>query len=188
MGSILYDSTGRRKEALVEIDWTEITGIPARVLEIASLVDPNALRYVGWDDIANQLKLLTFDADFIPYNNAVSGLTATTVQDAIDELAASISASAVFFGHVGSDGSTGNSLPAGWSASRLSLGVYLITHNLGDADYGIVATMGSVNQAGRTQVSHFNKAANDVEIHWYNQTDGPAFTDVPFDFSLKLIA
>lgn len=95
--------------------------------------------------------------------------------------------STTYAGHVGSDGSTGNSLPAGWSASRSSLGIYLITHNLGDADYAIVATMADTNQPGRVQVSNFNKAANDVEIHWYNQTDGPAFEDHAFDFILKQI-
>lgn len=44
----------------------------------------------------------------------------------------------IYVGYVGPDGSTGNSLPAGWSASRDSTGIYTITHSLNVATKDVV--------------------------------------------------
>lgn len=43
---------------------------------------------------------------------------------------ADIVAQSVFVGYVGANGTTGNDLPAGWSAARDSQGIYTITHSL----------------------------------------------------------
>lgn len=123
-----YDSTGRPMMAMI---WEAIANIPDRVNEIAALIDPNELQYVGWDDTANELQLMAFDAADIPYDNTVSGLVAAQVQDAIDELAAGV-APTVFFGWVSSTGTTATSrLPAGWTVARAATGRYTVTHGLG---------------------------------------------------------
>ncbi len=128
----LYDSTGRKVMAM---RWDAIADIPDRVNEIAALIDPNALRYVGWNDTSNELELLEFDAADIPYDNTISGLTATNVKAAIDELAAGTS-NAVFAGRVSSSGTTGTSdLPAGWTSNRPAQGRYNVVHSLGLGSY-----------------------------------------------------
>lgn len=47
---------------------------------------------------------------------------------------AGTAAGAVYAGYVGADGTTGNRLPAGWSAVKNSTGNYTVTHNLGFAN------------------------------------------------------
>ena len=123
----VYDEAGRRKVAAL---WDAIAGRPDRINEIAALVDPNALRYVGWDDTLNQLDFFEFDSADIPYDNTTSGLTATDVQAAIDELAGTLAPN-VFHGWVSATGTTGTSaLPAGWTVTRPAAGRYIITHGL----------------------------------------------------------
>ena len=129
----LYDSTGREVMAM---RWDAIADKPDRINEIAALVDPNELRYVGWNDISNELELLLFLAADIAYDNSGSGLVATEVQAAIDELAAASGASSVFAGWVSTAGTTGTSqLPAGWTVTRPALGRYTVTHGLGLGGY-----------------------------------------------------
>jgi hypothetical protein len=138
------------------IPWASITGIPAFVSFLDGLVDPNTNSFLIWDDTAG-------DFAFTP---ASANPT-------------------VYSGFVGSDGSTGNNLPAGWSAVRNSLGKYTLTHNLGVATYAIIAMWDNQATPGRVQVGSSTKAANTVDIHFYNQTDGPAFTDTDWQFHLK---
>lgn len=49
----------------------------------------------------------------------------------------------LYFAHVASDG-TGLHLPAGWSSTRVSAGVYQVTHNFGSSDYVAFACNNSV--------------------------------------------
>ncbi len=138
----LYDSTGREVMAM---RWDAIADKPDRINEIAALVDPNALRYVGWNDISNELELLAFAAEDIPYDNSGSGLAATDVQAAIDEIVGGPSGQ-TFPGRVSSAGTTGTSdLPAGWTVTRPSLGEYTVTHSLAVGSYQhlSVVAMGS---------------------------------------------
>ncbi len=137
----VYDRNGRR---IIAALWDEISQIPDRVNEIAVLTDPNALRYVGWNDVANELQLLTFDAADIPYDNSGSGLAATEVQAAIDEIATGSGVGTIFSGHVSLAGTTVSSdLPSGWTVSRPAAGRYVVVHSLGlatDTDLHITAT------------------------------------------------
>jgi hypothetical protein len=145
----IYDAAGRLKIAAL---WAAISGVPARVKEIEVLVDPNALQYVGWNDVTNQLELLTFDALDIPYDNSGSGLAATDVQAAIDEAVAAASPN-LFAGWVSSTGTTGTSrLPAGWTVTRPFTGIYTVTHSLALSNTNglsvaasIIATGGQAN-------------------------------------------
>src|SRR5262245_25490065 len=120
----VFTREGLRKSGNVA-DWSQITSIPARVLELAALGDPGGLRWVIWNDSLNELDYLEALAEFVSYDNSVSGLTATTVQEAIDELATQ----QVYFGYVPSNG-IGEIVPAGWSAVRNSVGNYTVTHNI----------------------------------------------------------
>ena len=137
----LYDSTGREVMAM---RWDAIADKPDRINEIAALIDPNELRYVGWNDTSNELELLLFAAVDIPYDNSGSGLTATDVQAAIDEVAAGAGAGTLFHGHVNQAGTTvGSDLPSGWTVAHPGTGRYTVTHSLGLAgqdDLHICAT------------------------------------------------
>src|SRR3990167_750579 len=57
--------------------------------------------------------------------------SAPLIGAAVVATTADIADAGVFAGYVGANGTTGNNLPAGWSAVRDSVGVYTITHNLG---------------------------------------------------------
>lgn len=131
-----YDSTGRPMMAMI---WEAIANIPDRVNEIAALVDPDELRYVGWNDTTNQLELLEFDSADIPYDNSTSGLSATDVQAAIDELEAAIPTTSPvvhYDGWVNAAGTTaGSILPSGWTVAKPAAGRYTLTHGLGLSDY-----------------------------------------------------
>jgi hypothetical protein len=43
-------------------------------------------------------------------------------------------------GHIDSSGSTLSPIPAGWSCTRVSTGLYRVTHNLGTMSYAVTAT------------------------------------------------
>lgn len=55
----------------------------------------------------------------------------TDVWMAITDAPQTSGVGAVFAGYVGADGTTGNRLPSGWSASKTATGTYDVTHNLG---------------------------------------------------------
>lgn len=134
----IYNSSGRR---VISSLWNGLVNVPANIQELAALADPDALRYVGWNDSNDRLELLTFAASDIPYDPSTSGLSATDVQAAIDEVAAAGSG-AVYAGYVASTGIS-YSVPSGWSVSKTATGTYVVTHNLGlsvTTDLSIVGT------------------------------------------------
>lgn len=126
---MIFTAKGIVKGLLV--DWSQITGIPARVNEIAALGDPGARRFVVWDDAGNQLDYLDLNAAEVPYDNSGSGLTATDVQAAIDEVYAALTASGVFAGFIDASSLGSSQLPAGWSVANPATGRFAVTHNLG---------------------------------------------------------
>lgn len=150
--------------------WDAIADIPDRVNEIAALVDPNALRYVGWNDISNELELLAFDAADIPYDNTTSGLTATEVQAAIDEIAG-VTAPTTYWGWVNTAGDQTtvpiSRLPAGWTVNRSSTGVYTVTHGLGLADVRDLAIVVTVftNDASSYEWKIRSTSANSFTVN-----------------------
>ncbi len=176
----VYDPSGRR---IIAALWDEISQKPDRINEIAVLTDPNKLQYVGWNDVANELQLLDFDAVDIPYDNSGSGLAATNVQDAIDEIASASGLSTVFAGFVDAF-TAAEQLPAGWTAVRSGAGLLTITHGLGLAnvlDLSIVA----IARSGGSNDSRVNTIlANSFAIQSYNTTTGGA-VDVDIFFLAK---
>lgn len=185
--SEVYDSQGRKKQSLIVIDWANIVNIPTRIVELAALTDPASQQYyVGWDDTANQLKLRIFDPSLMPYDHTISGLAATLVKTAIDELAAAVAAlttAAVYPGYVGSDGTTGNRLPAGWSASKVATGQYDVTHNLGLADGTRLSYTGiPYNSSGNLHVEdRGGSTGNIMKLQTPNAGTG-TLTDTAFFF------
>jgi len=153
--------------------WDAIADIPDRVNEIAALIDPNALRYVGWNDASNELELLAFAAVDIPYDNGASGLAATDVQAAIDEVVSGPSG-ATFPGRVSATGTTGTSdLPAGWTVTRPALGTYTVTHSLSVGSFehlSVVSTaihtafVANTGWPTLTQVNSASSTANSFQI------------------------
>ena len=175
----VYDRNGRR---IIAALWDEISQIPDRVNEIAVLTDPNKLQYVGWNDVANELQLLDFDAVDIPYDNSGSGLVATNVQDAIDEIAAASGLSTVFAGYCDAF-TAAEQLPAGWTAARVGGGLITVTHSLGlstNKDLSITAiALSNGSNDSRIQLSTIG--VNSFQIQSYNtSTGGAADVDVFF--------
>jgi len=74
---------------------------------------------------------------------------------------------AVYAGYVGSDGTTGNRLPSGWSAARSAAGQYTVTHNLGLANLtrlGVgLSCIGSTGNKAAQQVTTGTGNAFDVQ-------------------------
>ncbi len=153
----VYDRNGRR---IIAALWDEISQKPDRINEIAVLVDPNKLQYVGWNDVANELQLLDFDAADIPYDNSGSGAVATEVQAALDELFAASGASTVFAGFV--DGAAvAEQLPSGWTVARTAVGTYTLTHGLslaGADDLSLVVT------SENSRAEYFSPGTNSIGV------------------------
>ena len=140
------------------IPWASITGIPAFVSFLDGLVDPNEDSFLVWDDVAGDF---AFVPVFVPANVTYSGF-------------------------VGSDGTTGNDLPTGWSAVRNSLGKYTLTHDLNEIRHSIVVMWDNQVTPGRAQWGSSTKTADTVDIHFHNQTDGAVFVDTDWQFILKI--
>jgi hypothetical protein len=189
--SKIYDANGLEKQAVISVAWGDIIGIPARVQELSVLVDPNSeFYYVGWDDVANELRMRIFDPLNIPYDNGASGLSATNVQDAIDELAALVAALVsgnVYPGYVGSDGTTGNRLPVGWSATRTGAGTYEVTHSLGLTDLTRLAVSpGCIGSAGNKAIQQRSSGTGNKFVIETVDSGTGTLTDEAFSFTAKL--
>ncbi len=89
-----------------------------------------------------------------------------------------------FAGHVNSDGSAGTPFPAGWTVSRSSAGIYVVTHNLADAGYvvqlQVIATL-AITIANLSSIG-----SNSFEVRLYNHITGDTWsaTDTAFGFVL----
>ena len=83
-------------------------------------------------------------------------------------------------GVVNSDG-TALVVPKGWTTSRAGAGVYVVTHNLGDAAYTVVATADDTN-GGNFVERVVNRAANSFQI--ITRNGAGTLTDVPFAFQM----
>lgn len=68
--------------------------------------------------------------------------------------------------------------PSGWTVSRSSLGITVVTHNLGTTSYAVTATTVAVLSRG-TRISAF--ATNNFTINTFNTVDG-ALTDTDYHF------
>jgi hypothetical protein len=90
--------------------------------------------------------------------------------------------SAIYAGYIGSDGTTGNRLPAGWSASRSSTGAYDVTHNLalaGTTRLSIVATpLALASDAIRIESTTIG--VNSFRIQVYTSSSGAAADSATF--------
>jgi len=89
-----------------------------------------------------------------------------------------------FGGSVQSTG-TANTLPRGWTVSRASAGVYVVTHNLNitGTQYSVVAT--PIGTPGTGYCSGKSKSNNSFEIYFANTAGAAA--DMAFDFTLSVI-
>ncbi len=177
----IYDAAGRLKIAAL---WAAISGVPARIKEIEVLADPGELQYVGWNDTSNQLELFAFDALDIPYDNSGSGLAATDVQAAIDELEAGAvpGLETVYSGFCDAF-TAAEQLPAGWTAARTGSGLITVTHSLalaGVNDLSIMAIAIS-NGSNDSRVQRSSLGLNSFQIQSYvSSTGGVADVDIFF--------
>lgn len=84
-----------------------------------------------------------------------------------------------FIGAVnGSDGSTDSPFPTGWSSSRTSTGVYVVTHDFGDSDGYIVAPGLDDSSEGLSIVYERDSDSFDIEI----TDDAGNYEDANFTF------
>lgn len=84
-------------------------------------VDATVLRTTGTFAVSADFTI-TGDWNFSGVSPTIDSVPIATTDD--------IASAGVYAGYVGANGTTGNSLPAGWSASRDSQGVYTVVHNL----------------------------------------------------------
>jgi hypothetical protein len=125
-----------------------------------------------------------------PSHNEFPPLTISNygdLQNALKWLGISATAAAaqtVYPGQLNSDGSTGTPFPTGWTATRISAGVYKITHNLGTTNYSFIPTVFST--LAITICNVHDRNANDVSVTFYNQTGSTSWsaTDTAFSFVL----
>lgn len=83
-------------------------------------------------------------------------------------------------GVVNSDG-TALIVPKGWTTSRAGAGVYVITHNLGDAAYTVTATADDAN-GGNFVERIVNRGANSFQV--ITRNGAGTLSDVPFAFQM----
>ena len=78
--------------------------------------------------------------------------------------------------------------PTGWTVTRMSLGRFRITHNIGSVNYNFVAMTEQVG-SGSTYVYRFGLDVNYFEVRTYWDTgSGPALADIDFSFVLVRFA
>lgn len=79
---------------------------------------------------------------------------------------------------LGSTGASQNPFPTGWTSSRTSEGVYVVTHNLGDADgYVVAVSMDDTTQDNRVV---YERDANSFDVEVTDETG--AYDDGDFTF------
>jgi hypothetical protein len=141
------------------VAWANITGVPVLVSGLGALADPGFNAYLKWNDGTN---LLEFSASPL----------ATEVD---------------YSGYVGSDGTTGNVLPSGWSCSKTATGKYEVTHNLAVADgtrlTGIAIPYAAVSNTCRVESGGVS-TANKIVWQFYTSSSGAA-VDSAFMFHCK---
>ena len=96
---------------------------------------------------------------------------------------AGLAAQKIRSGYVGSDGVSGNTLPSGWSAIRLSAGNYRVTHNL-NLPTGATgnARMHVMLQAYTTTGSEFSTAVKNSGANFFDAVFAVADTDTDTSF------
>lgn len=90
-----------------------------------------------------------------------------------------------FAGRVNSGGSAGTPFPAGWTVSRSSAGIYVVTHNLGDAGY--VVQLQVIATLAITIANVSSIGTNAFEARLYNHISGDTWTATDTDFSFVLV-
>lgn len=147
-GGELDRLTGRRLRTVT----TAPTGIPKTfgdqfVLYVDDIDTPTVRRlYVYIADGVNAWKYLDLDAATA---NLISGQSTGMT---------------IYHGAMNSDGTAGNPFPSGWTSSRTSEGVYVITHNFGDSDgYTVQATIDDNTQANRVVIERDSNSF-DIEV------------------------
>lgn len=90
---------------------------------------------------------------------------------------------AVYAGYVGADGSTGNRLPSGWSATKNSTGNYTVTHNLGLADLTRLAVgLSCIGTAGNKAAQQRSTGTGNTFIVETVDSGTGTLTDEAFSF------
>jgi hypothetical protein len=109
-------------------------------------------------------------------NNMETGID--EAHDAIDDLETFVDK--IHRGRVTSAGA-GEELPSGWSSSRFSTGIFIVTHNLGSTDYTVVITP-QIPSTTPLFACVYSRAANSVSVAIVNDSGSAVNSD--FDFIL----
>lgn len=108
-GKILSDSANAAQTAVEALDVSEfaLTSVSGSILSISGIVESDGKISKGSNSVSLAKVAMTGDAEDVAYDNTTSGLTATDVGTALDELAAASSggvASKTIWGHDDSAG------------------------------------------------------------------------------------
>lgn len=89
-----------------------------------------------------------------------------------------------YAGRVDSDGSANTPMPAGWTTAKTATGIYVVTHNLGSAAYGV--TFAVISGLFITIANLAVIGANSFEVRFYNHITGDTWSaaNTPFSFIL----
>lgn len=88
----------------------------------------------------------------------------------------------IYIGEVdGSDGSSGTPFPAGWSSSRTSTGVYVVTHNFDDSNSYIVAP--AIDDTDEDVRLVYERDSDSFDIEITDKSTGNP-TDADFTFAV----
>lgn len=131
--------------------------------------DPNLPKLIRWEEIrgipARLASVFSVDAKRI-----------TDLENAVVALQTAIGK--IYIGSVTTAGVADNPFPTGWSVSRTSEGVYVVTHNFGDSDGYVVSPSLDDTTQGLTIVYERDSNSFDIEI-----TDGSGvYDDANFSF------
>lgn len=135
----------------ITASWLALEDIPELLEQLGELADPGSDAWLAWDDSIDEFVFLEQTAENVAYDNGASGLAATDVQEAIDEIATTL----VYAGYcTGASGASVaivvNEAATGWTVSQQATGRFRVTHGLAlsNAKYLSVVPAVSLNAGG----------------------------------------
>jgi len=157
------NSTNEIHRTGIPINWLDLVGrfrVTTTIPDyVPKTVSQQCLIYVDDLDTPTVQRLYIYISEGVnTWKYLDLGTTATT------SIEGEVTGMKLYHGEVTSNGTAGTPFPTGWTASRTSEGVYLVTHNLsGSSDYTVQATMDDTTEANRVVIERDSNSF-DIEV------------------------